>query len=396
MSNQKKAKITVEYIKKTIQNIASQENKHPSEVTPAQIKAEDSRLTAWKLREFGGITGIKKYFPKTSKDLAEIKKQKDVNAYINKLEKDLGQKMNYEKSLLNTVNKALTSLKPRKFKINKKKSNKKKIPMTMELMLSDIHYGKKTQTFNLEICKQRMQKLTSVFLTEMKAKERQGYNVERFVIALIGDIMESFTMHGTESALSCEFGNARQIQEAIDSLFSDVILPLAQTGVEIVIPAVCGNHDRTDHSKTYNDPGENYMTWVIYNALKRYCSLSNLKNVTFDIPKKNYTTVKIYRDIVLYEHLDEIKATTKVALKALINKRADQTGQRVTMVRGGHWHEYVCYDRGMGIINESACGQDSYASVKGYNSKAGQTINFYADDKDLPNDFLYSYPVALG
>lgn len=392
----KRKKITLEYLREAISTVAQDTGVHASEVTPGQLKTHDDRLTTWKLREFGGISGLRKYFPKTSKDLAAIKTQKELQSYINKLEKELGEKINYEKKLLNTVYKAVKDLNPKKRSIKKKPIPKSKTKMTMELMLSDIHYGKKTKTFDLSVCRIRMQKLTDVFIDEMKTKEKQGYVVERFVVALIGDIIESYTMHGTESALSCEFGNARQIQEAIDSLFTDVILPLAEVGVEIVIPAVCGNHDRTEMKKTYNDPGENYMTWIIYHALERYCKLSGLKNVTFQIPKDNYTTVKIYRDIVLYEHFDELKATTKVAIKALINKRSDQTGKRITMARGGHWHEYVCYDRGMGIINESACGQDSYARVKGYNSKAGQTINFYSNDPDLPNDFLYSYPVSLG
>lgn len=392
----RKKKITLEYVKKAISTIAQEQGVHASEVTPAQIKAYDDRLTTWKLRDFGGISGLRKYFPKTSKDLAAIKTQKELQAYINKLEKEIGEKINYEKKLLNTVNSALKGLKPKKQNIKKRKLPKGKHKMTMELMLSDIHYGKKTQNFDLNVCRQRMQKLTSVFLEEMEIKERQGYVVEKFIVALIGDIIESFTMHGTESALSCEFGNARQIQEAIDSIYADVILPLAEVGVEIIIPAVCGNHDRTEIKKTYNDPGENSMSWIIYKALEKYCKLTNLKNVKFQIPKDNYTTVKLYRDIVVYEHFDEIKNTTKNAIKALIAKRSDQTGQRITMARGGHWHEYVCYDRGLGIINESVCGQDSYARVKGYNSKAGQTINFYSNDPSLPNDFLYSYPVSLG
>lgn len=389
-------KITLNYIKGVMSSIAQTSDRHASEVTISQLKAHDDRLTTWKLREFGGLSSIKQYFPKTSKDLAAIKTQKELTAYINKLEKDLGEKLNYEKKLLNTIYGAIKNLKPKKYKIKKKAVPKSKTKMTMELMLSDIHYGKKSKTFNLAICRQRMQKLTRVFIEEMKIKEKQGYIVERFILALIGDIIESYTMHGTESALSCEFGNARQIQEAIDSIFTDIILPLSKIGVEVTIPAVCGNHDRTEMKRTYNDPGENYMTWIIYHALERYCKLSGLSNVTFQIPTDSYTTVKIYRDIVLYEHFDELKATTKVAIKALINKRSEQTGKRITMARGGHWHEYVCYDRGMGIINESACGQDSYARVKGYNSKAGQTINFYSNDKSLPNDFLYSYPVSLG
>jgi predicted MPP superfamily phosphohydrolase len=391
----KTKKINVDYLKSLMVTVSKKLNIHAGDVTVAQLKNEDSNVTEWVLRDFGGITGLRKYFPKTSKDLAEIKKQKDLQSYINALEKQVGQKINYEKQLINTLNTAFLNLKPKKVQIKKpKKTNKKK--MTMELMLSDIHYGKKTNTFNLEICKNRMQKLSSVFLAELKNKENTGYQVEHIIIALIGDIIESYTMHGTESALNCEFGNSRQIQEAIDSIFHDVIAPIAQTGIKITVPAVCGNHDRTETNRTYNDPGENYVTWIIYNALRKYCELSGLKNVKFKIPKNNYTTVKIYRDIVLYEHFEELKNTTEESIKKLIIKRAEQTGERITMARGGHWHRYVCYDRGIGIINESACGQDSYASVKGYNSKAGQTINFYVNDKSLPNDFLYSYPVSLG
>jgi hypothetical protein len=289
----KRKKVTLDYVKSVITTIAQENGCHPSEVTPSQIKVYDERLTQWKLREFGGVTGLRKYFPKTSKDLAAIKTQKELQGYINKLEKEIGEKLNYEKKLLNTVNSALLSLKPKKQVIRRKPKNKKKIPMTMELMLSDIHYGKKTQTFNLDICRNRMRKLTGVFIDEMLTKEKQGYTVEKFIVALIGDIIESYTMHGTESALSCEFGNARQIQEAVDSIFDDIILPLAQVGVDIVVPAVCGNHDRVEVNRTYNNPGENYMTWVIYKALEKYCNLSGLTNVKFQIPKDSYTTVQV-------------------------------------------------------------------------------------------------------
>jgi hypothetical protein len=85
----------------------------------------------------------------------------------------------------------------------------------------------------------------------------------------------------------------------------------------------------------------------------------------------------------------------QIGYKDIIEKRSKQLGVQIKMLRGGHWHEYVCYERGRIIINESACGQDSYAKVKGFTTTAGQVINFYVDDKKLPNSFLYSYPVYL-
>jgi len=393
MSNE--PKITIEYIKSIMEKVARELGVHPSKVTPTALKGEDERLTPWKLREYGGITGLRKYFPLTSKDLAEIKKQKDVQSYINKLEKDLGEKINFEQRVLNTLERSIRSIKPIKYKVPNRKILKSNEKMTMELMISDVHYGKKTSSFNLEVCRKRIKNLGKKFLSEMEFKKKQGYDVERVIIAMIGDIIESYTMHGSESSLSCEFGNPKQIQSAIDSLFDDLILPIAMTGVDVVVPAVAGNHDRTEVNRTFNNPGENYMTWVIYNSLRRYCELSNLTNVKFDIPTDGFTVLNVYGDNILYEHTDVLKSISKINLYKLMENRSKQLRTRIDMIRGGHWHEYVCFDRGLAIINESVCGQDSYAKIKGYNSKSGQTINFYVDNKSMPNSFLYSYPVYL-
>jgi len=391
----KKPELTVEHIKDVVKKAAKDNVIHPSNVTLAMLKAQDENITEWALRAFGGISGIKKYFPITEKDLAEINKQKDIQAYINKLEKQLGNQINFEDQILKTIRVAIERLDPPKQQIPKFHPKPNKKNMTIELMLSDIHFGKKSESFDLSVLKNRLRKLKEEFLTELKYKQDQGYNVERLILALLGDIMESYTMHGSESSLSCEFGNPRQIYTAIKVLFDEIFLPIARTGIPILVPAVAGNHDRTEVHRTFNNPGENYMTWVIYNCLKDYCEIAGLTNVKFDIPIGGYTTVEIYGNTCLYEHLDNLKSTVKNSLVDLMTDRSKQLGVTVKMIRGGHWHEYVCYERGMAIINESACGQDSYAKVKGYASTAGQTINFYVDDKKLPNAFLYSYPVFL-
>ena len=89
-------------------------------------------------------------------------------------------------------------------------------------------------------------------LEYIEFKKDQGYNVERIIISLLGDIMESYTMHGSESSLSCEFGNPRQIYSAIKVLFDEIFLPIAMTGIKIDVPSVAGNHDRTEVNRTFN------------------------------------------------------------------------------------------------------------------------------------------------
>lgn len=391
----KEIELSVEYIKKLVSKAAKMNLVHPSNVTLAMLKVQDERITDWSLRTFGGVSGIRKYFPVSEKDLAEIKKQKDMNGYVGKLERELGEKRQFEDTLLTTIRSAIQMINPSQYIIPKYKPDLGKKAMTVELMLSDIHFGKKSDTFNLSILKERLQKLTRVFLEQLEFKKNEGYNVERVIIALLGDIIESYSMHEQESALSCEFNNPHQIYSAISMIFDQVLLPIAKTGIKIDVPCVAGNHDRTEKNRTYNSPGENYMSWVIYNCLKDYCALAGLTNVKFDIPTDSYTVVTIYGYNILHEHLDNAKSTAKGSLEDLMQARARQLGIIIHMLRGGHWHEYVCYDRGRMIINESVCGQDSYARVKGFASSAGQVINFYVNDRKLPNAFLYSYPVNL-
>lgn len=369
--------------------------KHGSDVTKAEYM-EFSEISDWDLRKIGGFSNLKKlHFPTDDADLAAIHDLKKAKAYISKLEKSVGEKESFEKKSLELIENTIKQLKIKKVRLPKAQKSKYKKPMTMELMLSDIHYGKKTDEFNLEVCRSRMSTLTSVFLSEMNQKKKD-FNVEHVVVALIGDLLESFSMHGMESALSCEFANSEQMVSAIDSLFNDVILPIASTGVKITIPCITGNHDRHDPKKTYNKPGLNNLSFVVYKGLEMLSKVAGLKNVSFIIPEDSYTILDIYGSNVLYEHGDELVNTSKNTILTHMEKRGRQAKKQISMSRWGHWHEYVCYDRGAIIINESVCGQDSYAKVKGYDSTAGQTINFYVNTDSRPTSFYYSFPVYLG
>lgn len=393
MSTKDKERLTL--IIKRIKEVSSTLGIHPTELSLAQFFKHVDDIAPWELRKVGGMGGIKKaHFPVVGKDLVVIREQKEVGKYINELEKKLSEKDLFEKVALTAIKEAIKTIEVKKFNIPKPKPSNGKRKMTVELMLSDIHYGKKTKTFNLDVCRKRMKQLTDVLLREIEDNKKL-FNVEKLIVALLGDIIESYTMHGIESTLSCEFGNARQMQASIESLFHDVILPLALTGIEIEVPCVTGNHDRTEHSRTYNDPGLNNLTWVIYNALKDLCKASGLTNVKFHIPSESYVLLKIYDNHCLYEHGDNAKANTKNAFEALMNSRSKQLGTVIDFGRFGHYHEFACYDRGRIIVNESVCGQDSYANVLGHSSTAGQTINYYIETKDRPTCYYKTFPVFL-
>jgi predicted phosphodiesterase len=391
-----KQKARLEKAIEAIKRAAEKAKIDPDAVTKALLaKHAPDLVSGWDLRELGGLSAIKSaYFPRQSKDLAVIRQEREITSYVRKLEQQASEKLVLAENIHTVISEALKGLAIEKVAVKAPKA-KTGQAMTMELMLSDIHYGKKTKTFNLEVCRARMRKLTEVFLQELERKTKEGYNVERIIIALLGDIIESYTMHGLESAVGCEFGNAQQVQAAITSLYNDVILPIAKTGIKIDVPCVTGNHDRSDTSRTMNDPGVNNLTWIIYNSLAEMCKIAGLKSVKFEITKGSYIIIDIYGNKSLLEHGDNCRSPGKKSFETLMEQRGRQNNTTIHFGRFGHWHEYAVYDRGRIIVNESVCGMDSYAEVKGYDSKAGQTINFYVATKNRPNCFYHSFPVDL-
>jgi len=329
------------------------------------------------------------------RQLANIVKTKKSAAKTAKENQAILSYLSTQEELLERIAELVKTVKLEKIKIKKPQSGKGKKPMTLELMLSDLHYGKKTDTFDLSVARRRMTELKDTLLAEID-RNNKLYNVERVILALIGDIIESSTMHGVESAKGCEFGNSRQVQESINSIFHDMILPVAMTGIQIDIPAVTGNHDRTESDRTMHNPGEENLTYIIYKTLEMLCQQTGLKNVRFYIPKVPYQVLDIYGNTVCYEHFDNAKANTRAALEKLMNDRQTQVKKIIDFFRGGHFHETTIYGRGRIIVNGSLPGPDSFSNVKGFDSHSDQMLNYYVPTQERPTCYYRSFPVYLG
>lgn len=327
----------------------------------------------------------------TLKELARVKKN---TSRVTKVNKKILDQLVAEQDILEHMRGVVEELNKRPAVKVKKYPSKKRKSMTIEAMLSDIHFGKKTHTFNLEVCRNRLRHYTATLLREVSDNQVR-FNVDRIIVALLGDIIESATMHGNESAKGCEFGNAKQVQEAVRSIFEDVLVPLAQTGIKMDVVCVTGNHDRTERDRTYNNPGEENLTWIIYNTLDMLCKQAGFKHIKFTIPVNPYATLEIYGKHCLYEHYDNAKSNSREALERLMMKRQKQLGRVISFMRGGHFHEATMYGRGTIIVNGSVPGQDSFADVLGFDSEATQTINYYIETVHRPTPFYQSFPVYL-
>lgn len=265
--------------------------------------------------------------------------------------------------------------------------------MIIELVISDLHYGKLTDTFNNEIARKRMCELRHVLINEIY-RAIKTHHVTGIVIACLGDVIENSLMHGPESVKSCETGNSEQVVWAIESIFNDLLLHLGQFDIPITFVGVTGNHDRPEQQKTFIKPGVEHLTYVIYKTLKMLCESVGM-NIKFFIPEDSFHVLDIFGDKVLYDHGDRLKSNKEDVVRNWVARRQQQLGLVLDYYRFGHWHGPVTYGRGKYIGNGSLCGTDGFSKELGYVTEATQTINFYCKSDTRPTSFYKTFQVYL-
>ena len=279
----------------------------------------------------------------------------------------------------------------------KKKETKGKTPMTIELLLSDVQIGKKMKDYDSQVAKRRMQNYTEAAIFKIKQHIKLGYNVERIVLALLGDIIESSEKH-PNSQRSTDCSTPEQMRLAVEYLYKDVILPLSELGIKMDVICVTGNHDHDDHKIKMFEPGREHLSWVFYNMLKMLAEQSGLEHVAFEIPIGIFTTTSIYGHRILYEHGTGI-GTAEKAMLGRLNQRIRQLKQHITYFRMGDKHNICRYNEDTLVVNGAFFGNDDlgieYSGINGYHACAGQIMFCYVPRKDERLPIFDSFIIQL-
>lgn len=311
------------------------------------------------------------------KSVEQSRRASNENRKLRKIQNILVDKQLALQDVITTIESLVGSIKTSKYKVPKIKVNPKKKKMVIEPLISDIHYGLKTKSYNSDIARDRVRKVTKVALEELH-RYSKNYSIDMFNILLNGDLIQSATMHKNSHA-ACDLTNAQQIAVAIESIFYDLILPIALTGHRVNIIATCGNHDRIESERFTINPGIHYMTFTIYKALELLCVQSNLTNVTFTIPNDGFYVYNILGSYFLVEHGDCIGKADLKKLEAHINKRSVQTGKMIQGIRIGHFHNDIVGNLGRYVVNGSPVSDDHYGTYLGFKSRPCQIINYYVE-----------------
>jgi hypothetical protein len=270
--------------------------------------------------------------------------------------------------------------------------------MTVELLFSDLQIGKLSPGYNTAVAKARMKEYTRAALFKMEQAAAAGYRIERIVLGVIGDIIESDKKH-KNSARATDTGTAEQIWDATEGLFLYVIEPLARIGIQVDVICVTGNHDWDDHGLAMFEPGKQQLSWPLYQSLRLLTKRAGYFNVSFDIPEGSYTTAEIYGQTALYEHGVGVSAT-ETAMKAHKVKRAEQEKKHITYFRMGDKHNVCSFNSGTFVVNGAFFGATKggveYSGIAGYDSVPAQWMSFHVPREDERLTIFDTFVIQLG
>ena len=271
------------------------------------------------------------------------------------------------------------------------------IPMTVEVLLSDLQIGKLSPGYNTEVARKRLYEFGRAVCAQIEAKATLGYRIERIILAIIGDIIESDKKH-SNSARATDTGTAEQMYDAMEGLLTLVIEPLARLGVELHIIGVTGNHDHDDHGIVMFQPGKQQLSWPLYKGLELMTRKAGYLHVTWDIPEGSYTTADIYGQKALYEHGVGV-SVTEAAMKAHKIKRAEQEKQHLTYFRMGDKHTVTSFNSGQMVVNGAffgaTLGGTEYSGIAGFSSVAAQWMGFHVPREDKRMTLYDSFTIQL-
>lgn len=271
-------------------------------------------------------------------------------------------------------------------------------PITIELLFSDLQIGKLMDDFDSEVAARRVDEWVQVVLTRIAQYQMQGYQIEKIVLACLGDIIESDKKH-INSGRACDIGTADQIKLGIEWLFNKVIMNLATVGVPIDVVMITGNHDHDGHGLNMFNPGREHLSWPMYHAVRMLTEAANI-NATFHIPTGSFHVHDIYGQKVLYEHGVGV-ATSGAALKKHVGNRIDQLKEYITLFRMGDKHNISRFNNDRHVVNGAFFGDgrngEEYSSIVGYDGEPAQLMFAHVQRADNFRTSIFdSLAIQLG
>lgn len=235
----------------------------------------------------------------------------------------------------------------------------------VEILFSDLHYGKTCDGFNPDKAQHRVEQYADAIITTHKRVKPT-----RTTIAFLGDLIENANKHRDSQTGSAGMTTAEQIVGATRLIkhFLERVIPTC--GQEIDIVGVAGNHENPfGAGASMAAPGSSHFTWIIYSLLADHFG-GCVKDITWHVPRGNF----VEHDATIYEHGDDSQPNDR-SMSTQLLKRSRQVGRFCSRYRQGDKHVAVAVDGGLLICNGAFYSDrkgTEYSGIKGYASRPTQ------------------------
>lgn len=297
---------------------------------------------------------------------AGVSSDPDALASYMQAQKDAGERLRdrqaiQAEALIRTVAKALT---PLKFAAPPMKARKYKRDQTKEsavLLLSDIHFGKTTSTYNSEMA---IASVCDVLERTVRIIDlhRGAFPIEELHIMMLGDIVDGELIYPTHPH-HIDSGVIDQIFSPLPVLVQK-IAELTTRGLKVHLHGVPGNHGRISK---HMDELSNF-DFMFYKVLE--VALSGVKGVTFDFPRGWRNVVTVQKTRFLMFHGDQIKMTLNLPWYGVTTRvsrwAVAQTVDGFDVAVHGHFHvlSHVEWGGKTILANGTLVDRDEFALEK--------------------------------
>lgn len=270
--------------------------------------------------------------------------------------------------------------------------------ITIELLFSDLQVGKLMDDYNTGVARRRVDEWLEVALARITQYELLGYNIDKIILSILGDVIESDKKHDN-SGRACDSGTADQMKVAIELLFEKVLVGLSSVGVPMDIIMITGNHDHDGHGLNMFMPGREHLSWPMYHAIRMMSEQAGLRT-TFYIPEGSFLIYDLYGQKVLYEHGVGV-ATSEVAMKKHVSNRMAQIKSYISLFRMGDKHNICRFNNDRFTVNGAFFGDsrkgEEYSGIAGYDGEPAQIMFAHVKrEDDFRTSIFDSLVIQLG
>lgn len=251
------------------------------------------------------------------------------------------------------------------------------------VVLSDLHFGKFTEHFNLNEAENRLRSIPNQLISTSLP------TIDEVVVILLGDIVEGEDIYATQNG-KLECPAFEQVQRATKACWETILSFRELFGCRVRIETAPGNHGRmskTAHEKTNWDN-------VIYYILKLLAHMHGDEEIVVTPNFNRFHTFEVKGKRIGIHHQGVKHAGTP----AMREKVAGWASRRsLDALVHGHWHEWHIgnWQDKIVVSNGSLCGPDDLGEQMSKEDNARQGWFIAEPGKPLWNFSFLEWLVEL-